>query len=95
MYARITTYKVKLGTYDEISEKIEEMKPEILAIPGIKHWISTGNDDGSCAIIAIYESKEAAEAATSKAMELFGRFAEYYESPPQPWGYDVLHMESN
>ncbi len=95
MYARITTYQAKSGKLDEANEKVETMKPEIMSIPGIKHWICCADEDGNCIVIAIYENKAAVDAAAPKAQELFGRFAEYYETAPQPHSYEVLHMESN
>ena len=90
MYARITTYRMNVEKFDEAQALAEELKPEIMEIPGIKYWFSTGNEDGSCAVIAIYESKDAAEAASGTATALFARFAEYMVSEPQPQGYGVL-----
>ena len=95
MFARITTYKSTIDKLDEANEKVEGMKPEIMSIPGIKHWISCADEDGNCTLVAIYENKATLDAATPKARELFGRFADYYESDPQSHIYEVLHMESN
>ncbi len=95
MYARITTYRMNTEKFDEAQALAEELKPEIMAIPGIKYWFSTGNEDGSCAVIAIYESEEAAEAATGAASSLFARFGEYIVSEPQPQGYQVLLHGAN
>lgn len=80
---------------DDALALAEELKPEIMAIPGIKYWFDTGNDDGNCAVIAIYESEEAAEAAKGTASTLFARFAEYMETEPQPQGYKVLLHGTN
>jgi hypothetical protein len=95
VYTRITTYRAKVGRLEEAQAKLGTMIPEIMSIPGIVHWISAGNPDGACVVVAIYENKAAADAAIPRAQELFGRFAEYYDSPPQPLGYEVLHLESN
>lgn len=92
MYARITTYQIRKGRIDDALALAESMKPEIMEIPGIKYWFNTANDDGSAALIAIYESRASAEAATETAREIFGRFSEYLQSDPRPTGYDVrLH----
>lgn len=92
MYARITTYHCMPDKLDDAVAFAETLKPEIMAIPGIKHWYSAGNKDGNCAVIAIYESREAAEAATETAGALFARFAKYMHSEPRPQGYEVkLH----
>lgn len=90
MYARITTYRNKPEKLDESLALAEAMKPEIMSIPGIKFYFSTGNEDGNCAVIAIYESQQAAEAARDVARELFARASEFLESEPQPRGYQVL-----
>ena len=95
MHARITTYRSKTDKLDEANEKVEAMKPEIMSIPGIKHWISCADEEGNCTLVAIYQDKATLDAATPKALELFGRFADYYESAPDSRVYQVLHMESN
>lgn len=95
MYARITTYHCKPERMDDATALAEELKPEIMAIPGIKHWYSTGNEDGKCAVIGIYDSREAAEAATETARALFARFADYMDSEPQPQGYEVINHATN
>ncbi len=90
MYARITTYHCKAEKLNDAIALVEKLKPEILRIPGLKHMFSTGNKDGNCALIAIYESSEAAEAATDTVRAFFARFEEYIDSEPQPLGYEVL-----
>ena len=95
MYARITTLRCKPDKMNDATALAEEMKSEIMGIPGLKQWFWTGNEDGSCAVMAIYESREAAEAASATAKEMFSRFAEYLDSEPQPQGYEVLLHRSN
>ena len=95
MYARITLYHCKTEMLDDAIALVEKMKPEILGIHGLKHWFSTGNEDGNCAMIGIYESREAAEAATDAVKEFFGRFAEHIDSELQPLGYEVLVHGTN
>ena len=95
MYTRITTYHCIPEKLEEATKLAEELKPQIMGIPGLKHWFSAGNEDGNCAVIAVYESREAAEAAAETARALFGRFAEYMDSEPQPQGYEVMLHGSN
>ena len=80
---------------DDAIALVEKMKPEIMGIPGLKHWFSTGNEDGNCALIGIYESREAAEAAKDAVREFFGRFAEYIDSELQTLGYEILVHGTN
>ncbi len=95
MYARITTFNCNPGKMKDAIAMAEEMKSEIMGIPGLMHWFDTGNGDGSCAVIGIYESREAAEAASATVKEMFGRFAECLDSEPQAQGYEVLLHGSN
>ncbi len=95
MYARITTFRSNPDRYEEAMELAEELKPEIMAIPGIKFWFDAANDDGECAVIAIYDSKESADTAMPAAREIFARFGEFMESAPQPQEYDVYVQGTN
>jgi hypothetical protein len=95
MYARITTYHCKPEMLGDAIALAEKMKPEIIGIHGLRHWFSTGNEDGNCALIGIYENREAAEAATDTVRAFFARFAEYIDSEPQPLGYEVLLHGAN
>lgn len=95
MYARITTYHCKTETMDDAIALVEKLKPEMMEIPGLKHLFSTGNEDGNCALIGIYENREAAEAAMDTVRALFARFAEYIDSELQPHGYEVLVHGTN
>jgi len=96
MYARITTFDAQRDKFDDTLNRLREMLPDILAIPGLKHYYHTGRaDDGKCAVVAIYESKEAAQAATPIAQDIFGRFADALASTPLPQEFDVLLHGSN
>jgi len=95
MYARITTYHCKPDRLDDAMALAKELKPEIMGIPGLKHWFNNGNEDGSCAVVAVYESRAAADAAADTAKAIFSRFAEFLDSAPQPQGYEVLLHGTN
>ncbi len=95
MYARITTYHCKAEKLNDAIALVGKMKPEIMGIPGLKHLFCTGNKDGNCALIGIYENSEAAKAAADTARTLFARFEEYIDSEPQQLGYEVLVHGTN
>jgi len=95
MYAKITMYHCKTDKLNEAIALVEKLKPESMGIPGLKHMFCTGNEDGNCALIGIYESREAAEAAVDTVRELFARFAEYIDSELQQLGYEVLAHATN
>ena len=95
MYARITTFRSNPDKYERAKDLAEELKPEIMGLPGIKFWFDAGNDDGDCIVIAVYDSKDSADASMPAARDIFARFGEFMESPPQPQGYDVFVHGSN
>ena len=95
MYARITTFRTNSERYDEANALAEELKPEIMAIPGIKFWFDAGNNEGEGIVIAVYDSKDSAEAAMPAAREIFSRFGEFMESPPEIKGYEVMVHGTN
>lgn len=95
MYARLTTYQMNPERLEEALALADEIKPEIMAIDGIKVWLNLGNEDGSGAVLTVYESSEAAEAAEPQAMQIWGRFADMLTAPPNPQGYEVLRYERN
>ncbi len=90
MYARVSTFRINTEKFDEYQAQVEKFKPEIMALPGIKYWFSAANEDGSCASIAVYENEEAAAASSIGAGAIFGQFAEFMESEPQPQGYQLI-----
>jgi len=90
MYARITMYHCKIEKLDEAIALLEQMKPEAMKIPGLKNFFSTGNKDGNCALIGIYDSREAAEDAVPTVRALFAKFADHIDSELQQLGYEVL-----
>ena len=95
MYVRITSYKVNQVRIDEALAMAADLKPEIMKIPGILQWFDTGNSDGSRAVIAVYESKDAAESASERALELFGQFAQFMLTAPESVGYEVQLHSAN
>ena len=95
MYTRVTNFQCKPDKLEEATALAESLKPEIMAIPGITYYMSAGNDDGDCISVAVYESRDAADAAADTASALFARFDEYLEGPPQPQSYRVLLHGTN
>ncbi|NNK77822.1 MAG: hypothetical protein HKP40_03830, partial [Litoreibacter sp.] len=95
MYARVTPYKMKPGTKETATALLEEMKPSIMALPGLVHFVNVMNDDGSGYVISVIESQEISDANQDKVMAIWGRFAEHLEAMPQPQGFDLIANWSN
>lgn len=90
MHARVTKYKMKADRFDDAKAFMESVKGEILAMPGMKHFINVANDDGSGYVVALVESREISEANADKVKAMWGRFGEYLEAMPTPEGYEVI-----
>ena len=95
MFARITKYRMRAESIDAATELLEELKPQILAMPGLKHFINVIDDDGNGYVVSVVENKALSDANQPKVQELWARFADYLLEPPSPAGFRVLMNESN
>jgi hypothetical protein len=90
MFARVTPYRLKPGARDAALKTLEEMKAEILALPGLKQFVNMLSDDGSGYVISVVESKEISDANANQVRALWGRMADYLVEMPKPDGGDVV-----
>ena len=95
MFARVTQYKMKPGSRDAATAKMEELKGRILGMPGMHNFINVMNEDGSGYVVALVESEEISNANAEAVKALWGEFAEFLEEVPSPQGFDVLVHWSN
>ena len=79
MHTRITHYKVKPGRLDEAIAARDELMPEIERIPGLVRYLNLWNEDGNGAVVAVYESQAAAEAAAATAKTMWSNLADLLE----------------
>lgn len=79
MHARVTHYRAKADRLEEAIAARDEMLPEIERIQGLIRYISLWNEDGTGAVIAVYESAAAAEASAAIAKDMWSRFADLLE----------------
>ena len=91
MYARVSTYQMKVETFGEAQAMIEEIKPQIAALPGLRDFKNVGRgSDGTGVVFAIYDDQAAAEAAAVAAKEIWAKFADHLVGPPETEGYDMV-----
>lgn len=90
MFARITQYKMKPGSREAATAKLNALKSEIMGMPGMHSFTNAMNEDGTGFVISVVESEETSNANAPKVAEIWGQFAEFLESPPTPVGYDVV-----
>ena len=95
MFARVTKYKMKPGSRDAATALLNQVKDQIMAMPGVHNFVNVMNEDGSGYVISVGESQAISEANAPKVAEIWGQFAQFLEGAPSAEGYDVIANWSN
>jgi hypothetical protein len=90
MFARVTPYQLKSGEREAALATLQEMKADILALPGLKQFINVLGEDGSGYVISLVESEEISDANAEKVRALWGRMGPHLAEMPTPQGGDVV-----
>ena len=90
MYARITPYKLKPGTVADATARARELKPEIMALPGMIEFTNAVNEDGSGYIVSLVESREVSDGNVERVRAIWAKMGEFLAEMPTPEGYDVV-----
>lgn len=91
MYARVSRYQMKSGSFEEAQRMVETMTPQIKAIPGIRDWLNVGRaEDGKGVVIALFDNKAAADAALTSAEQIWAQFSDHLVAEPEVEAYDVV-----
>jgi len=69
---------------------MEQLKPQILAMPGMVRFINVHDDTGSGYVVSLVESQEASDANQEAVKAMWSNFAEFLEEPPVPQGFGVV-----
>jgi len=89
MYARVTSFKVDPARLPELSAKVKEMAPRVKALPGMVDAYAAWRSDGQGVVVALYESKEAADRVVARIQALFGGLAGLLSGPPRTDAYEA------
>jgi quinol monooxygenase YgiN len=93
MYVRVTAFKVDPSRLAELPAKVEEMAPRAKALPGMIEAYAAWRGDGQGVVVAVYESKEAADKAVGRIQALWGGLAGLVSTAPRTDAYDtVAHL---
>ncbi len=90
MFARITHYKMKPETTDSAIAKLNSLKDDIMALPGMVHFVNTMNSDGSGCVVSLVESREVSDANQESVARIWAAFADHLEGIPEGHGFDVI-----
>ena len=88
MYARVTNFKVDPSRLSELSAKITEMGPRAKALPGMVDAYAAWRADGQGVVVALYESKEAADRAVARIQAIWGDLAGLLNGAPKTDAYE-------
>ncbi|AWJ91916.1 hypothetical protein Sp245p_19145 (plasmid) [Azospirillum baldaniorum] len=94
MYARMTRFRLKLGTRDEWFRLRDGMAADIHALKGLKHWFTLQGDDDEVVVVAIHDSVWSAEAAMPDVLKLWQRIAHLMDDQPSTKFYDVTRFDT-
>ncbi len=95
MFARITHYKMKAESTETAIAKLNGLKEDIMALPGMIQFVNTMNSDGSGCVVSIVESREVSDANQESVANIWAAFADYLEGAPEGHGFDVIANWSN
>lgn len=88
MYVRVTNFKMDPARLPELPAKIEEMRPRAKALPGMIDAYAAWRADGQGVVVAVYESKEAADRAVSRVQALWGSLVGLVSGAPRTDAYE-------
>ena len=95
MFARVSKYRMKTESVDAAKTLLNEFKPQIMALPGMKNFVNVMNDDGNGYVISVVESEEISNANQDKVQAIWAQIADHLAEPPTIEGFSVLMNESN
>ena len=83
MFASFIEMKLKPGKMAEfvLMTKTKTMQADVQAM-GMKQMIIVDKGNDNAMLLAIYETAQAQESATPKAIEIIGKLGILFESPP-------------
>ena len=82
MFASFMEMKLKPGKMAEAVSMTETMQADIQAM-GMKQIIIVDKGNDKAMLLAFYETAQAQESATPKAIEIIGQLGVLFESPPE------------
>ena len=89
MYAKVTRYRTKPGMASDAVSLMEQMKDQIMSLPGLKQFLNIMDEDGAGYVIGIWTDREASQAHADREAEMWAAYADYLEPVEVAQGHDV------
>ena len=83
MYARITAFRMKPDQVDAATSKLEELKPRILGLPGMRNFSLVAGDDGSGYVISLVDDEAASNPGTEQIKAIWSEMSQHLAAPPE------------
>lgn len=90
MFMRVTHYKMKPESIDAAKTLLDQMKGQIMQMPGMIRFTNSVNEDGTGCVVAMVESRAASDANAEHVAKAWAAFADHLVSAPEPHGFDVF-----
>ena len=78
-----TVVSIKPGKMEEVNKLIDSKSHLVSSLEGIKGFAVAVTGENELTIVGVYESSQAANAATPVVQEVFGELAELAAAPPE------------
>jgi hypothetical protein len=95
MFAPVSTFKIKPDPITEAETKLNELMPQIMAMPGLKSFTNVIDDEGNGVAVSVIESEEVSNANQEQVAQIWSAFSDFLSEPPSVNGYRVLAHQSN
>lgn len=95
MFMRVTHYRMKPNAIPAAKAMLEQMKDQVMSMPGMIRFTNSINEDGSGCVVAVVESKELSDANAGRVADAWAAFADHLDGMPQPHGFEVFADWSN
>ena len=95
MYLHVTHYNMKPESVDAAKELLQQMKSQIMSMPGMLRFTNSVNADGSGCVFAAVDSKETSDSNQEAVAAAWSQFADHLTGVPEAHGFEVFADWSN
>jgi hypothetical protein len=82
MFTRLTTFQADKTKLDALEKSMSAVREQLKTVSGLVSCYSSWAANGSGCVVAVYESKDLAEAGAEKARVIWGSLASMLTAPP-------------
>jgi len=90
MHYRVTTYDFNSEQFDDMMAYADSIKDQVQNIEGLNFVHVGRTSETDAVIVAQYDNEEAMENATPRFREIMVGMAQFFTSPPNPVGAEVI-----